>query len=121
MPNRLMAGEPIEFSPNDFFNDLCPKILEAQKEPCAKLGGQYGIQLFGDKGGAWTLDFTKAAVQSGIADKVDLYLEMASEDFISMMKGTLNVEAAAKAGKISFEGDPRLFNNLAVVLQPADA
>lgn len=121
MPNRLNAGEPMTFSPTEFFTDLCPKILEAQKEPCAKLGGAYGIQLFGDKGGSWTLDFTKGAVNSGIADKVDLYLEMEAADFALMMKGNLNVEAAAKAGKISFEGDPRLFNNLAVVLQPADA
>lgn len=121
MPNRLIAGQPIEFSPIDFFTNLCPKILEAQKEPCAKLGGAYAIQLFGDKGGAWTLDFTKAAVESGIADKPDLYLEMDSADFIAMMRGTLNVEAAAKDGRIAFEGDPRLFNNLAVVLQPADA
>lgn len=121
MPNRLNTGEPMEFSPTDFFTDLCPKILEAQKEPCAKLGGAYGIQLFGDKGGSWTLDFTKAAVNAGIADKVDLYVEMETADFVSMMKGTLNIEAAAKAGKISFNGDPRLFNNLAVVLQPADA
>jgi hypothetical protein len=121
MPNRLMAGEPIEFSPSDFFTDLCPKILQAQKGPCAQLGGAYGIQLFGDKGGSWTLDFTTAAVAAGIADKVDLYLEMDSSDFVSLMKGTLDVEAAAKAGKISFNGDVRLFNNLAVVLQPAEA
>lgn len=121
MPNRLNTPEPMDFSPSDFFTDLCPKILQAQKEPCAKLGGAYGIQLFGDKGGSWTLDFTTAAVNTGIADKVDLYVEMESADFVSMMKGTLNIEAAAKAGKISFNGDPRLFNNLAVVLQPADA
>ena len=117
---QLKTGEPVHISPKDFFNDIAPKIIEAQKEPCAKLGGTYAIQLFGDGGGAWTLDYVNAKVNDGVAEKVDLYLEMAAEDFQQMMKGTLDVEAAARGGKIRFDGDPNLFNNLAAVLQPAE-
>ncbi len=121
MPQRLKTGEPVEISTSDFFGAICPQILESQKEPCARLGGAYGIQLFGDSGGAWTLDFVNAAVKDGIGEKLDLYLEMDAKDFLGMMKGTLNVEDAARAGRIRFEGDPRFFNNLAAVLQPAEA
>ncbi|MBN2358330.1 MAG: SCP2 sterol-binding domain-containing protein [Deltaproteobacteria bacterium] len=118
--HQLKTGEPQDITPEQFFSDICPKILEAQKEPCAKLGGTYGIQLFGERGGAWTLDFPRATVNNGIGDKVDLYLEMDAEDFASMMKGKLDIEAAARAGKIRFNGDARLFGNLAAVLLPAE-
>ena len=121
MPQRLKTGEPVEISTSDFFGAICPQILESQKEPCARLGGAYGIQLFGESGGAWTLVYVYAEVKNGIDKEVDLYLEMDAKDFLCMMKGTLNVENAARAGRIHFEGDPRLFNNLSAVLQPAEA
>ena len=113
-------GGAIDTSPQQYFNEVLPKIIEAQREPCAKLGGTYGIKLFGEKGGAWTLDFPAAAVRPEVDAKVDFYLEMTAVDFIGMMKGSLDVEKAALAGKIRFEGDPRYFTNLAIVLKPAD-
>jgi putative sterol carrier protein len=118
MPFKV--GDPVTISPKIFFDDICPKILTAQKEPCAKLGGTYGIQLFGDGGGAWTLDYGAAKVSNGVGDKVDFYVEMTAEDFHGMMKGVLDLEAAARGGRIRYEGDPALFNNLAAILKPAD-
>jgi putative sterol carrier protein len=119
MNMRLKTGEPESVAPATFFNDVCPKILMAQKDTCAKLGGTYGIQLFGDKGGAWTLDFGTAKVNSGVADKVDFYVEMGAGDFEKMMAGKLDVVSSAKSGAIRFEGNPQMFSNLAVVLRPA--
>ena len=119
MNMRLKTGEPESVSPSTFFNDVCPKILTAQKDICAKIGGTYGIQLFGDKGGAWTLDFTTAKIDSGVAPKVDFYLEMQAADFENMMMGKLDVIGSAKDGKIRFEGNASMFNNLASVLRPA--
>lgn len=119
--HQLKAQDPIkDMTPAEFFNELVPKILEVQKEPCKALGGTYGIQLFGDNGGAWTLDFANASMKSGVADDVDFYLEMRADDFSGMMKGTLDVAKAAMEGRIRFEGDPAMFNNLAAVLQPAE-
>lgn len=118
--HQLKAGAPIEeMTPAQFFDDVVPQILKAQKEPCASLGGTYGIQLFGDNGGAWTLDFAQGSLASGTSDDTDLYVEMKAADFAAMMKGTLDVEKAALDGKIQFEGDPSLFANLAAILQPA--
>jgi hypothetical protein len=117
---QLKVGDPVTISPKTFFDDICPKILTAQKGPCAQLGGTYGIQLFGDGGGAWTLDYSKAKVVPGVGDKVDFYLEMTAEDFHGMMKGVLDLDAAARGGRIRYEGDPNMFNNLAAILQPAD-
>ena len=120
MPHRLNAGDPVEITPQQFFTDICPKILDAQREPCAKLGGTYTVQLFGEGGGSWTLDYDNAKVTDGVADKSTFHLEMNAGDFSGMMKGTLDVEAAAKEGRIRFQGDPALFSNLAAVLQPAE-
>ena len=119
MNMRLKTGEPETVSPQTFFTDVCPKILTAQKDICAKIGGTYGIQLFGDKGGAWTLNFATAKVDTGVADKVDFYLEMQAADFENMMMGKLDVLGSAKDGKIRFEGNPKMFSNLASVLRPA--
>jgi putative sterol carrier protein len=119
--HKLNTGDPVEITVQQFFSDICPKILEANKEACAKLGGYYGFQIFGEGGGNWTLDYTKSEVRDSLDEKLDLYLEMDAADFLGLMKGTLDIEASAKEGKIRFEGDPRLFNNLAAVMQPAEA
>ncbi len=119
MNMRLKTGEPETVAPATFFNDMCPKILAAQKDICGKLGGTYGIQLFGDKGGSWTLNFAKASIDKGVAEKVDFYLEMTAADFEKLMMGKLDVLGAAKDGLIRFEGNPSMFNNLAMVLKPA--
>lgn len=119
--HQLKSQDPIkDMTPAEFFNDLVPKILEAQKAACQTLGGTYGVQLFGENGGAWTLDYANATLHSGVLDSVDFYLEMKAADFASLMKGTLDVVKAAKEGRVSFEGDPQAFNNLAAVLQPAE-
>lgn len=119
--HQLKAQDPIkDMTPAEFFNELVPKILEVQKEACAALGGTYGVQLFGDNGGAWTLDFKGAKLTAGVGGDVDFYLEMRADDFQKLMKGTLDVEKAALEGRIAIDGDPAMFNNLAAVLQPAE-
>jgi alkyl sulfatase BDS1-like metallo-beta-lactamase superfamily hydrolase len=118
---KLSVQEPKDLTPAEFFGDHCPKVLQAQKVPCAQLGGRYGFRIFGERGGAWTLDFATAEVQVGLADKVDLYLEMDDKDFFTLVKGSLDVVATINAGRIRIDGDPKLLGNLAAVLQPGEA
>lgn len=119
--HQLKTGEPVSITPAKFFNDVVPSILTAQKDVCAKVGGSYGVRLFGENGGEWTLNFADASVNTGVADELDFYLEMDATDFNGMMKGTLDLQAAAVAGKIRFDGDASKFSNLAAVLKPAEA
>lgn len=119
--HQLKAQEPIrDMTPAQFFNELVPQILHVQRGACQTLGGTYAIQLFGDQGGAWTLDFPNASIESGARDDVDLYVEMSAADFQGLMKGTLDIPAAARAGRVRVEGNPQLFLNLAAILQPAE-
>jgi hypothetical protein len=117
---QLKVGDPVKLSPKQFFDDVCPQILTAQKDSCKQVGGTYGIQLFGDGGGAWTLDFPEARVKKGLDKDLSFYLEMTAEDFHGMMKGVLDIEAAARGGRVRFEGNPQMFGNLAAILKPKD-
>ena len=104
------------FSPAQFFDDVCPKLLEAQREACAKLGGSYAIKLGGDGGGTWTLDFGTASVAKGLKKRPDLTLEISTKDFALMMAGSLDIPAALQSRRVKLHGDARKITNLAVIL-----
>ena len=107
---------------HEFFTSICPKTLELHAAICAKVGGRYAFQLLGAGGGAWTLNFLDARVDDGVTDGGwDLYLEMETADFNELLKGTLDVEGAAAAGRLRVGGDVALFTNLIAVLEPTSA
>lgn len=116
---KLKTGAIAPVTPVEFFTSICPKTLKVHQAICAKLGGRYAFQLFGDGGGAWTLDYARARVNDGIADDGwDLYLEMTASDFSELLKGTLDVDAAAEQGRLRVDGDVALFSSLIAVLEP---
>jgi hypothetical protein len=114
---KLKTGEPNPVTPQEFFSVMCPKVLSLHGAICQKIGGTYAFQLFGDGGGAWTLDYNSQLVHEGVMDKPDLYVEMDAADFSDLLKGTLDVEAAADDGRIRIGGDAALFSNLIAVLE----
>jgi hypothetical protein len=116
---KLKTGAPVPVTPREFFGSICPKVLALQAEICRKLGGTYAFSLFGDGGGAWTLDYTDAAVRDGAAEDADLWVEMDASDFTELLKGTLDLDAAASAGRIRLRGNPALLSRLVAVLEPA--
>ena len=115
---KLKTGAPSPVTPVEFFTSICPKVLALSDGICRKLGGRYAFQLFGEGGGSWTLDYNDVVVADGVLDN-DLYVEMEAADFTDLLKGTLDVEAAAQQGRLRASGDVALFSNLVVVLQPA--
>jgi hypothetical protein len=114
---KLKTGEPAPVTPAEFFSVLCPKVLTLHAPICKQIGGTYAFQLFGDGGGAWTLDYASSVVHEGVIERPDLYVEMDAADFSSMLKGTLDVERAADEGRIRIGGDAALFSNLIAVLE----
>jgi hypothetical protein len=118
---KLRTGSVAAVTPSEFFTSICPKTLAVHRAICTKLGGRYAFQLFGDGGGAWTLDYGKAQVDDGVEDdRWDLYLEMTASDFSELLKGTLDVDAAADQGRVRIDGDVSLLSNLIAVLQPVN-
>ena len=119
---KLKTGAPSPVTPVEFFTSICPKTLAVHEAICAKLGGRYAFQLFGDGGGAWTLDYATAQVADGVENEGwDLYLEMEAADFSDLLKGTLDVDAAADQGRLRVAGDVSLFSNLLAVLEPTSS
>ena len=116
---KLKTGDPSPVTPAEFFTAICPKVLALHQGICRKLGGRYAFQLFGDGGGAWTLDYNNVVVHDGAEGGSDLYVEMTAADFTELLKGTLDLEAAAQEGRLRASGDVALFSNLVAVLEPA--
>ncbi len=103
-------------TPGDFFETICPRLLEAQRDTCARLGGSYAIKLTGAGGGTWTIDFPSASVTKGLNKRPDLTLETSGGEFTRMMQGALDVVASLKAGRLKVHGDARKIGNLALIL-----
>jgi putative sterol carrier protein len=117
MSSANFKGTP--YDPARFFDQDCPGILRQQAERCKKLGGVYMIQLTGDGGATWTLDFQKATISRTDSEECDLFVEMSMVDFSAMMRGQLDVRKAAQDGRIKFEGDPTLFRHLGMLFENA--
>jgi hypothetical protein len=108
-------------SPRWFFEDIVPKVLHICHDLCALIGGRYGFRLTGSDASEWTIDYASATVIPAIVDDVDLYLEMSSGDFGQLIAGTLDVEAAADAGRMKHLGRAELFVNLMYVFDTQGA
>ena len=116
--HQLRTGSPTPTTAVEFFRTICPKVLTLHATICKQLGGLYAFQLFGEGGGAWTLDYPACVVRDGALDDADLYVEMEARDFADLLRGTLDVDRAAEEGRIRINGDASLFTNLAAVLEP---
>ena len=97
----------------EFFTDGVAVILA--NSPVGS-GGSCAIRLFGDQEGAWTIDFSKRKVYTGILDNVDFYWEMDTDDFLAMLDAKLDVPKAIDDGRIRFEGDQEMLITLSNVL-----
>ncbi|MFO0722437.1 MAG: SCP2 sterol-binding domain-containing protein [Myxococcota bacterium] len=91
--------------PQAFFERLCPAILATHAEVSRRLGGRIAFRVLGERGGDWLLDLDAAEVRRGIDRRVDLMLELRSEDFLSLMRGALDLSKALAAGRVRYDGD----------------
>lgn len=102
-------------TPAVFFEEIVPKLLAAQAD--RKQSGVYVVKLGGAGGGAWTLDLASGTVAPGEkVKKPDFTLEMPAQDFLAMMRGTLDVRAAIRDRRLKIQGDPSRLAVLAMLL-----
>jgi len=98
------------------FDSALPALLSAQRARCAQIGGEYGFDIGGEGGGAWTLDFVAATVARGLPKKATLTIAMPASDFEKLLKGQLDVTAALKEGRVRITGDSKRLADLMSVL-----
>jgi hypothetical protein len=101
-------------TPVELFDQVIPKLLQAQRDQCVRLGGVYAVKLGRD--GTWTIDFSSASIGKGIKKRPDLTIEMSAADFALMMDGALDVASSLKSGRVKLHGDARKIVNLAAIL-----
>jgi len=117
----LKTTELSKVTAKAFFDEAVPKAIEHQEELAQKLGGRFSFSLFGDEGGSWVVDFGAAKVSPGIEGKVDLHLEMNTEHFDELLKGTLDVEKAAHDGQVRIRGDLAKLESIAILFDVPEA
>ena len=83
----------------------------------------YQFNITGDGGGEWSLDCTKGKtgdfVSKGTHESPGATITVSSEDWLSMLNGSLNPMQAFMSGKIKIDGDMTLAMSLQQVMNLA--
>ena len=103
-------------SPQDFFARAAPRVLTALRTTTAELGGRYVIEVQGEGGGAWTLDFPAAAVRPGKEDGADLVVTLTAEQFAAVSTAKIELAKLVFDGSAPSVGERGRVENLSFVL-----
>ncbi len=95
-----------EFNPRGFLE----KIEKFGREKSFPSSGVVQINLKGEYGGSWQLNFSPGGltIREGQDTEPDLILEMETEDFQALLEGNLPYNALLPRGKVRLEGDLNL-------------
>jgi putative sterol carrier protein len=78
--------------------------------------GTLQVTLQSDRRRTWTVDLEKRTVHRGADVKPDALLETSAQSWVSIILGTLDMEAALECGCVRHEGDPRVTAGLFEIL-----
>lgn len=89
----------------DFIEEL--KVKVAQPPALKGVTATYQFVFEGEGGDSYYVAFTDGAgvIQKGAAEKPNITITMAAEDFISIQEGKLAAMPAFMSGKIKVKGD----------------
>lgn len=93
--------------PADWFNNVLPPKLAANPEKAGGFKGSFGFKITGETGGEWTvsIDGSNMSVKEGTMDPAAVFsITIKDEDFVKLMNGQLNGQAAFMSGKLKFKG-----------------
>ncbi len=98
-------------SAQEVFDDLVPKGLAQFPDKAGELNAIYAFKITGDGGGEWTVDCVAKppTCTKGASDKAQCTIEVANEDFKTMLGGDPNAGMQLFfAGKLRVSGDVTL-------------
>ncbi len=103
-------------TPADFFAKKNEQLKE-NGDKLASINSTYQFSLSGEGGGDWVIELTEACqeVREGSEDAA-CTIAMSAEDFMGLIKGTLNPQMAFMTGKLQVKGDMGLALKLQNVL-----
>ena len=103
------------------FDELVPAALAKYPERAKEVNAIYGFKVTGDGGGEWTVDLVNdpPTCVPGDTGKAQCAIEIASEDFMSMLGNPQLGMQLYFQGKLKVAGDPMLATKLQTVFQMA--
>ena len=106
-------------TPKMIFDGMAPLLL-ANAEKAKAINAIYQYIITGDNGGEWAIDLKAdtPTLKEGKVDNADCTMTMAGSDFVDMINGTLDGQAAFMSGKLKIDGDMSLATRLGEVLKP---
>ena len=104
-------------TPAEFFDKKAAQLKEGGGS-LASINSKYQFDLSGDDGGQWVIELTEACqeVRPGTEDDAACTIAMKADDFVGLIKGTLNPQMAFMTGKLQVKGDMGLALKLQNVL-----
>jgi hypothetical protein len=96
------------------FDQLLPEMLAKNPDKARELNGIIAFKITGDGGGEWTLDMQSnpPTCQKGDSGKAQCTIEVAHEDFKSMLGNPQVGMQLYFQGKLKVTGDPMLATKL---------
>jgi putative sterol carrier protein len=90
-----------------------------QKDAAAGMNAVYQYDITGDGGGKWYAAIKEGELEvvKGEHENPNITLTMADEDYLAMIAGTLDGQAAFMAGKLKIKGDMSLAMKLASIFK----
>jgi len=105
-------------TPKSIFEETVPGRLNSKGDDVLKVNAVYQFNISGPEGGAWWVDATKSGGTVGAGENAEAkcVISMADSDFVDLVSGKLNAQAAFFTGKIKIKGDMNLALMLGSVL-----
>jgi len=107
----------------ELFDVLVPQGLKAYPDKAREVNAIYGFKISGDGGGEWTVDLTSnpPTCVRGDTGKAQCTIEIAHEDFKSMLTDPNAGMQLYFQGKLRVSGDPMLAMKLQQLIDLAKA
>jgi hypothetical protein len=105
-------------TPKSIFEESLPGRLKAKGDDVLKVNAVYQFNISGPVGGSWWVDATKSGgeVGAGAHPGAKCTIIMSDSDFLDLVNGKLNAQAAFFTGKLKIQGDVSLALMLGSVL-----
>ena len=115
---RLKADAAGNFAPQDLFGDIVVGLLDRDTSSDAG-DGTLVIEVSGEGGGAWTVDFGGRTVFEGAGQNPDCKLKLTPKGFGDLVRGRLDAEAAIETGDFLCFGDVDVLMHFSSLLTAA--
>ncbi len=116
---KLKGNELRPLTAEQFFTDICPKLLDARRDLSGRIGGKYSFSVHGPRGGGYTLDLDDWRVLPWSTPGAALELITSDERFEALLTGAFVVEDTGLVEGVWLQGDPKALGQLLAVMAPS--